>query len=541
LHKTSRSTFLAQVQRRLHRFRVETTNQHRIRQKSAEVARNAHTRDDVHPVVFFNASTRLNGLSLNAGFSLVTSWALQLEGVPVVHFVCECGMSRCVLGTQRDRIQVDPPCSECTAFSSMLYNGARVYPFNFQTNIDLENRLSSLDLSALMRFESDGLPLGELILPSLRWILRRHHIFDDKPTRYLFRQYILSAHVVASEFKKLLVDVDPSAVVIFNGMFFPEAIVKTLARRCGLPVFSHEVALRPFTAFFTAGEATAYPIDIPPDFELSPDQEARLDGYLVQRFQGNFSMAGIQFWPEIKGLSAEFWQRAAQFRQIVPVFTNVIFDTSQGHANVVYPHMFSWLDQVLELMRTHPDTLFVLRAHPDESRPGKESRESVAEWVKQNQVQDLPNVIFVGADEYLSSYELIHHSKFVMVYNSTIGLEASLLGAAVLCAGRARYTQLFTVFLPSTPEDHRRKAEDFLAADKVKVPEEYRRNARRFLYFQLYRTALPFGDYLEDSGVWQGYVTLKDFQLQNLLTKNSPTLKIVVDGILNNKPFLLDK
>jgi hypothetical protein len=266
-----------------------------------------------------------------------------------------------------------------------------------------------------------------------------------------------------------------------------------------------------------------------------------LDGYLIQRFQGNFSMAGIQFWPEMKGLSAEFWQRAAQFRQIVPVFTNVIFDTSQGHANVVYPHMFSWLDQVLELMRTHPDTLFVLRAHPDESRPGKESRESVAEWVKQNQVQDLPNVIFVGSDEYLSSYELIHHSKFVMVYNSTIGLEASLLGAAVLCAGRARYTQLPTVFLPSAPEDYRQKAEDFLAADKVVVPEEHRRNARRFLYFQLYRTALPYVDYLEDSGVWQGYVTLKNFQLQNLLTKNSPTLKIVVDGILKNKPFLLEE
>ena len=66
---------------------------------------------------------------------------------------------------------------------------------------------------------------------------------------------------------------------------------------------------------------------------------------------------------------------------MVPVFTNVIFDTSQPHSNVVFPHMFAWLDCVLELVRAHPETLFVIRAHPDEIRPGKESRESVAQWV----------------------------------------------------------------------------------------------------------------------------------------------------------------
>ena len=54
-----------------------------------------------------------------------------------------------------------------------------------------------------------------------------------------------------------------------------------------------------------------------------------------------------------------------------------------------------------------------------------------------------------------------------MVYNSTIGLEASLIGAPVLCGGRARFTQLPTVFFPQTPEAFRRQAEDFLAAEKV--------------------------------------------------------------------------
>ena len=93
-------------------------------------------------------------------------------------------------------------------------------------------------------------------------------------------------------------------------------------------------------------------------------------------------MAGVRFWPEMRGLDEDFLARLAQFKQVVPVFTNVIFDTSQPHSNVVFPHMFAWLDLILELVRAHPETLFVMRAHPDESRPGKASRESVANWVQ---------------------------------------------------------------------------------------------------------------------------------------------------------------
>jgi len=304
-------------------------------------------------------------------------------------------------------------------------------------------------------------------------------------------------------------------------------------------VITHEVGTLPFTGFFTEGEATAYPIHIPSDFELNDSQNARLDDYLAQRFKGNFSMAGIQFWPEMHGLDEDFLSKAGQFRQIVPVFTNVIFDTSQAHANVAFENMFAWLDQVLALIRTNPDTYFVIRAHPDEGRPGKESRESVALWVAANQVDQLPNVLFVDTNELISSYELIRRSKFVMVYNSTIGLEAVLVGAPVLCAGKARFTQLPTVFLAKTPGDFRRQAVQMLDADTIEVPAEYRKNARRFMYYQLFRTSLPFGDFLEP-GPHPGFVQLRDFTWSDLLIDRSPTLKVIYDGIINGNEFLLD-
>ena len=167
-------------------------------------------------------------------------------------------------------------------------------------------------------------------------------------------------------------------------MAFPEATVRWVAQKHNIPVITHEVGLQPYSAFFTYDQATAYPIKIAKNFSLNDDQNKILDQYLEQRFQGNFSMAGVKFWPSMHTLSGSFNNLSANFKQIVPIFTNVIFDTSQSHANVVFEHMFDWLDQVLTIIQKNPETLFVIRAHPDEARPGKASREFVSKWARLN-------------------------------------------------------------------------------------------------------------------------------------------------------------
>lgn len=513
-------------------------NNDRIMRMARTVLRTAPAAQGA-PVVFFNASTRLEGMSLNAGFSMLTGWSLRLQGVPVVHFVCQAGMSRCILGTSRAEPGKLPPCEGCVRQSLAVYTDAQTIPFVFRRDSQMVQTLQTLTLAEMVRFERNGIPLGKLALPSLRWVLRLHTLNDDVDTRLLFREYILSAWNVAQQFEQTLDAVKPRAVVVFNGMTFPEAVARFVTMRRSIPVITHEVGLQPFTGFFTTGEATAYPLPIPDDFELSTRQAARLDAYLDQRFKGNFSMAGVRFWSGMEGLSADMLEKIGQFRQVVPVFTNVIFDTSQGHANTIFTDMFAWLDAVLDVIRAHPETLFVIRAHPDETRPGKESRESVAGWVEARRVTDLPNVVFVESRQALSSYELIQKSKFVMIYNSTIGLEASILGAPVLCAGKSRFTQLPTVFFPADRSEYSRLVEEFLTAERIDVPAEFSHNARRFLYVQLFQSSLPFGEFLEEDGVWKGFVRLKSFDVQALLPDRSSAMRAISDGLLRGGNFLL--
>ena len=523
------------------------------------------------PIIFFKASSGLDDFSWNSAFHLLVSWGLRLQGVPVIFFACKAGMSRCVLGTDRDQPEKAPPCASCMYQSSVLYAGlpqsgrpnsqvtsSQVFPFTFQREAGLEQAIINLPLAELADFEwpfpakaeiasvagerslAMTIPLGSLCLPGLRWILRRHNLVDDEKTRFFLREYILSAWRVATEFERLLEQANPQALVVFNGQFYPEATAKWVAQRRGVRVVTHEVGLQPMTGFFTDGEATAYPITIPDSFDLNDEQNARLDAYLEKRFQGNFSMAGIAFWPAMKGLDEAFLAKAAAFEQIVPVFTNVIFDTSQPHANTVFADMFAWLDLVLDVAQEQPRTLFVIRAHPDETRPGKESQESVSAWVAARQAERLSNVIFVPPHEFLSSYDLVARAKFVLIYNSTIGLEASIMGAAVLSAGRARFTQYPSVFFPPSVTEYRATLERFLKSEKIDVPREFRRNARRFLYYQLFRTSLPFDGFLE-RGILPVNARLKSFDPKQLLPENSVTMATVTKGLLADGDFLLEE
>jgi hypothetical protein len=488
----------------------------------------------IAPIVMFNASARTWGLSQNAAFSLLTSWGLRISGVPVVQYVCDSGMEQCVLGTVRTRLYRPPPCGECTRLSRQLYSEHRVK--TLEPSRESNTRAGAIDqaktLANLRQVVIDDLALGEICFPSLRWAMRRHNIPDSPQVRDLYRKYLRSALHIARSFKRLLEDVRPSAVVVFNGVMFPEAITKHVSQREGIRVVTHEVGVRPFSCFFTHGEATAYPVEMDVDFTLSPEDDAVLDEYLSQRFKGDFSMAGVRFWPDMQGLDDSILEKMDNYSQTVAVFANVIFDTSQVHANTVFKDMFDWLAEVVAFARQRPETLFVIRAHPDELRPGKESQETTEAVLLRIGAFDLANVVFVRPLEYMSSYELIRLAKLILVYNSSIGLESTLLRRVVLCAGKSRFTDYPTVYFPNTRDEYFNMADDFLRQDAPRPPEEFIRQARRFTYFQHYFTSLDFSTFLTPHPKYPGYVHLRDFDPIELHIDRNDEIRIIHDGIL---------
>jgi hypothetical protein len=138
----------------------------------------------------------------------------------------------------------------------------------------------------------------------------------------------------------------------------------------------------------------------------------------------------------------------------------------------------------------------------------------------------------------LNSYALIAKAHFVLVYNSSVGLEASIMGRPVLCGGAARFTQYPTVYFPKSRREYDQRAKEFLAADTVAQPAEFVRESRRVLYFQLFKTSLPFDHFLEPHAR-MGYVNFKDFEVEDLLPERSPTMAAIRAGVVDGKPFLV--
>jgi hypothetical protein len=527
------------------------TLQNRIRLKrlTAQIQKHSHPRQAAPGVVFFNASTRIQNLSLNAAFDLLTSYSFRLAGLNCFHFACREGMSHCVLGTDRTNFSSPPPCSNCISQSEKLYQGTSPEWFGFSHDRELAKELESLGIAGLSEFKYPvsiqgslrGMPVGEIVLPSARWALRKYTLNDDEPTRYLLREYIQSAVSVAVNFDDFLQRTSPDIAIIFNGILFPEAAARWVAHEINIRVMTFEVGFQPQSAFFTFGEATAYPVQIPDGFQLDSTKKERLASYRENRTLGNFTMAGIRFWPEMKSLGEEFAQKSSRFEQIVTVFTNVAYDTSQVHANKVFPHMFAWLEKIKTHIANHPETLFVIRAHPDEIRLGtrKISNQTVSDWIEEQDLIKYGNVIFISPVDFVSSYELVNVSKFVIVYNSSIGLEAVLLGKPVICGGKARYTQYPIVEFPQTQEAFTDLVEIYLEMEQITFSEEYRVNAGRFLYYQLFKTSLPFDKYIQP-GSRRGYVNLKSFSWNDLLPENSPTMQILLEAVTSPEQFILE-
>jgi hypothetical protein len=178
----------------------------------------------------------------------------------------------------------------------------------------------------------------------------------------------------------------------------------------------------------------------------------------------------------------------------------------------------------------------VIRAHPDENRPGKESRESVADWFHSSRIKNLTNVRLFSPSETISSYDLIRQSKVVLVYNSSIGLEASILGAAVLCAGRARYTQVPTTFYPEDREAYVQMLQDFLSRQQIEIPDAFSYNAKRFLNYELYQASLDLSEFLLPYPKAVGMTLLSDFEPERLA--ESPAMEVMRKGILEGAPFV---
>ena len=448
------------------------------------------------------------------GFNQLVLWLLcvryRLKGYKVHYLYCNSAMTLCPQATSYRNVHKQPPCIRCRATRSLLFS-----PF-IKVPISLNDERNNHNSHSLKGIE---------YIHTLRHFFKRFHLADNEDVNFVEAAFKSSAQAVAQGLKRIQSSHHFDEVVVFNGIFYPEQTVRSFYKDLGLNVLSYEVGFTKLSFFLTSGLAPEYDFNYLPR-ALNSNESKILDQYLSSRFKGHFEMGFTKFWKNIEKLGP-LEDKIKSYKKVVTLFTNSVYDTSTVFSNSAFEDLFKWLESSLDEFRNHPELLVIIRSHPDEFKdvPWEKNRvrktqETIKEWLEEKGFFDLPNLVFIEPTNFMSSYDLIMASSFVMVYNSTVGLEALLMGKPVVLGGKPKYYRISYLNIPQSPAEYLSDLKSFINRTDYTLSQNQTEEARSFFYQLFFEAGGELGSYIKIFDLTTpGTVILKDDILfTNLLT-----------------------
>jgi Capsule polysaccharide biosynthesis protein len=212
---------------------------------------------------------------------------------------------------------------------------------------------------------------------------------------------------------------------------------------------------------------------------LGSEESEELDRYLIDRELGARTLD--RYWTHAEFVDPD---RPATGKLAV-LFTNLTWDSAVLGKEVAFPGIHEWLFAAVDTFAHRPNDQLLIRVHPAEVKlPGKQTREPLGGYLRQDYGDLPPNVRIVDADDPLSSYPLMAAADVGLVYTSTTGLEMALRGKPVIVAGRTHYRGKGFTLDVSSPTEFAETLEQALDNPAAVVPdlERVRRYAHLFFF-----------------------------------------------------------
>jgi hypothetical protein len=151
-----------------------------------------------------------------------------------------------------------------------------------------------------------------------------------------------------------------------------------------------------------------------------------------------------------------------RFAGAVLIALNSSWDSAALGLHEVFDNSSQWIVETTRYLLDHTDAPVVIRQHPAERLAIASTTDDYAHLLKSN-FGDHPRVHFIAAAEPVNSYALMEQVKAVVVYTSTIGIEAAVNGKPVITASSSYYSDMGFVRKASTREQYTRLLSDALA------------------------------------------------------------------------------
>ncbi len=378
------------------------------------------------PYWYFDGSSHLDYSTL---FSLGGRFlvdALKKQGYECNVLLCAGGPKFSQTGASTNNPSAFMPCMACYSFKKQ----------SFDNNFLIEFKSKNLYIESS---KNDFKNLEQVLKPSLNWILRGNKSL--KLTKEFNDQMVDAAKAWLNFLRSIDKSLLPDTIILFNGISFPECVIKLFMEKNGVNVITFESGYKENSIYFSNKNATEYEFTFNDKKVLTKYEKSKLDNYLEKRFLGHFTRSGTKYWEDITGVKDDLKRKCEEFDNNVVVFLNVPFDTSQVRASYLFDDFYQWVDELIEFAIGNANIHFIFRSHPDEIRSDKKIFETTSDYVLQRLTKN-KNISVIEASNSTSSYELIKISDLVLTYNSTIGLESVIMNKNVISAGYSHLSRL---------------------------------------------------------------------------------------------------
>ncbi len=281
----------------------------------------------------------------------------------------------------------------------------------------------------------------------------RDHRPDLKKYQDFIQRGLLTGAYLYDTFCLVTDQIQPDLVILFNGRFIENRPLLRVCEHENIQYATHERGGKMKNFLFRFNS-------IPHSFEAIAD-EIQL---LWQKDDPRREEIGAHFFNKRVKRVEDAWHSftknqkygklPASFEQnkdkkIVTIFNSSLdeYEGLSGFGPKFYPNDNEGILQLCESLKAYPNIKVYMRVHPNLKGIDNTQNRFINTKLRNSNIEIIP------PEDTVDSYELVNKSDIIIVFTSTVGIEAAFAGKKVVLLGRAAYESLDCAVIPESHDE----------------------------------------------------------------------------------------
>lgn len=415
-----------------------------------------------------------------------------------VYFLYNC----CSLGICTVNMEVSSyKCKQCKMLTKktlrLLPNSVNILNIEQYWTHDEDQKFTYCTTDDIKQLRYKGVNVGYAALSSYYSMFRNLlPKIDDRFRRYMDRVIAATCHLTDA-LEKAIFDIHPDKIYFFNARYFEWRPPYDLARREGIEAVSCEMRGRKGETYSKERfvNSTPHSIDtynkryrqVWEECGVPEEEKVQIGkGFFDKRRKGVVAGDRVYTANQVKGLLPTGWDDTKKNIVIYNSSEDEFAAIGDEYAKLaLFKTQYQGICYILESLRDKPNYHVYLRVHPNLTTVPFRYH---TELEKLSERYD--NITVIPAADKVSTYDLMDAAEKVVVFGSSMGLEASYWGKPVILLAGAGYYYSGICYVPKTKEE---LAKLLVAKLEPKDNSE----AIKIGYFILYKNPKEYYKYID--------------------------------------------